>query len=74
MAFLGPEALGGWLWERLQGAGFRDFGVVEAAPEAQALLAVLVAADTQEFLLALAQALHLSLPVPVAVQLRTQLY
>jgi hypothetical protein len=52
----------------------QHLNTVEAAPEAQALLAVLVAADTQEFLLALAQALHLSLPVPVAVQLRTQLY
>jgi hypothetical protein len=52
----------------------QHLNTAEAAQVAQALLAVLVAADTQEFLLALAQALHLSLPVPVAVQLRTQLY
>jgi hypothetical protein len=52
----------------------QHLNTAEVAQVAQALLAVLVAADTQEFLLALAQALHLSLPVPVAVQLRTQLY
>jgi len=46
---------------------------VEVAQEAQALLAVLVAADTQEFLRALAQALRLSLQVPVVVQLHTHI-
>jgi epoxyqueuosine reductase len=35
MAFLEKEALQGWLWQRLQGAGFRDFGVVAAGPDAR---------------------------------------
>jgi epoxyqueuosine reductase len=35
MAFLEKEALQGWLWQRLQGAGVRDFGVVEAGADAR---------------------------------------
>jgi hypothetical protein len=46
---------------------------VGVAQVAQVLLAVLVVADIQEFLRALAQALHLSLQVPVAEQLHTHI-
>jgi hypothetical protein len=49
----------------------QHLNTVEVAQVAQALLAVLVAADIQVFSLALAQVLHSSLQVPVVVQALT---
>jgi hypothetical protein len=46
---------------------------VVAVQEAQGLQAVPAVADIQEFLRALAQVLHLSLQVPVVVQLHTHI-
>ena len=51
----------------------QHLNTVAVAQEARVLLAVLVAADIQEFLRALAQVLRLSLQVLVVAQLRIQL-
>jgi hypothetical protein len=53
--------------------GTQQLNTVEVAQEVQVLLAVRVAVDIQEFLRALAQVLHLSLQVPVVVQLHTHI-
>jgi hypothetical protein len=52
----------------------QHLNTVAVAQEGRVLLAVLVVADTQEFLQGLAQVLHLSLQVPVVAQLQLLIY
>jgi hypothetical protein len=51
----------------------QQLNTVAAVQEVQGLQAVRVVVDIQEFLRALAQVLHLSLQVPVVVQLHTHI-